>query len=411
MRVFIFVAFLVAPGSVPGLAAAGHTDDTQQRGAIVSYEEIGTMSKDEIASRLAEERIPGVPQHGVKLYRVMYWTADHDGQMIKASGAVAVPMDVNSAMPLLSFQHGTVSARHRVPSRQGFDLISMGLGGSGYVTALPDYIGLGTSDTFHAYVHAASLGNAVVDLLYATRRLCDEQAVALNNQLFLVGYSEGGFATMAAHREIELNHAAEFSVTASAPMAGPYNLSEVMVNQILADEVYPSPGYLPYTLISYNKVYDLFDGLSEIMQEPYATQLDALFDGSKSLRYINKQLPSIPKQILNDQFVADLQEASHPLRLVLQENDVHNWAPVAPMRLFHCVDDDQVSFQNAEVALKAFQQHGADHVELAALEFGDHESCAPPALFLGKLWFDSFREDRKPLPMQANIKIIKAGAF
>ena len=391
----------------------GMTEDSlaMRRGVLISVEDLGTMSKKDIASRLAEEGVPGIPRYDVTMYRVTYWTAGYDGKVIKASGAVAIPQHVGAPAPLLSYQHGTVSARHRVPSQEGFGLIGMVLGGSGYVTAFPDYIGLGTSDTFHPYVHAVSLGTAVVDLLRATRTLCATREVQLNDQLFLVGYSEGGFATMAAHREIEQHYADEFTVTASAPMAGPYNLSEVMIDQILDRSVYPSPGYLPYTLISYNRVYNLFGDLRGVMREPYASQMEGLFDGEKTLRFINMQLPEVPLDMLVDEFVASLREEGHPLREVLRQNDVHNWAPVAPMRLFHCVDDDQVSFRNAEMALKAFQQHGADHVELAALEFGDHESCAPPALFLGKLWLDGFKEDSRPSPFQANIKIIKASTF
>ena len=399
---------------------ASHTIDTPayieqlpeiRRGVIASFEEIGSASRNEIAQQLAEQKIPGIPEHGVTLYRVVYYTVNVDGTEITASGAVAIPDGHEGPAPLLSYQHGTVSARHRVPSQEGLDLISMGLGGSGYVTALPDYIGLGESDTFHPYVHAKSLGTAVVDLLRATRQLCNELSIDLNDQLFLVGYSEGGFATMAAHRELELHYADEFTVTASAPMAGPYSLSEVMVDQMLDHKKYPSPGYLPYTLLSYDRVYGLFDELSTVFKEPYASRVDGFFDGIKTLQYINTQLPNVPLEMLTKDFVAALREDSHPLRDVLAENDVHNWAPVAPMRLFHCVDDDQVSFRNAEVALKAFQEQGATHVELAALEFGDHEKCAPPALFLGKLWLDEFKEDKAPSLLQANIKIIRASAF
>ena len=244
-----------------------------RRGVMVSFEEIGSVTRDDIAAQLAEEKIPGIPEYGVTLYRVIYFTQNVDGAEIKASGAVAIPKSHNGPAPLLSYQHGTVSARHRVPSQEGLDLISMGLGGSGYVTALPDYIGLGESDTFHPYVHAKSLGTAVVDLLRATRQLCEELSISLNDQLFLAGYSEGGYATMAAHREIEHHYADEFTVTASAPMAGPYNLSEVMVEQILDDRSYPSPGYLPYTLISYERVYGLFGGLASVIKEPYAAQM------------------------------------------------------------------------------------------------------------------------------------------
>ncbi len=381
------------------------------RGAIVSVELLDSKSKEEIAETLASEKVPGVPEYGATIYRVIYNTIDVDGNFIEASGALAIPESMAGPAPLLSFHHGTVSARHRVPSQQGFDLISMGLAGSGYVTALPDYIGLGESNTYHPYVHASSLGTAIVDFLRATRRLCVSLNVPLNDQLFLAGYSEGGYATMAAHRELEQHYAHEFTVTASAPMAGPYSLSEVMVDQILDPRKYPSPGYLPYTLLSYDRVYDLFGKMEEVFKEPYASEMESYFDGIKALRFINKQLPEVPMEMLRDDFVTALQDEAHPLREVLEENDIHNWAPEAPMRLFHCVDDDQVSFRNAEVALKAFQEHGAEHVELAALNFGDHESCAPPALFLGKLWLDEFKENKAPSLLQANIKIIKASAF
>ena len=423
MRILILVAisFVPAYAGITSLHAAPvqrmvlmtlDTEDGEElRGTLLGAEQLGVRSRDEIAVALAEEGIPGVPQHGVVLYRVLYQTVDHEGVLREASGAVAIPLTLDGPAPLLSYQHGSVSARQRVPSRQGFDLVSMGLSGSGYVTALPDYLGLGTSDTFHPYVHAATLGTSVVDFLRATRMLCAQLDIPLSDQLFLAGYSEGGYATMAAHREIELHHSDEFRVTASAPMAGPYNLSEVMVDQMLDAKPYPTPGYLPYTLVSYDRVYNLFDDLSDVLREPYASAVDSLFDGTYTLKEINRQLPPVPRDMLTENFVAALREKTHPLQAALAENDIHNWAPVAPMRLFHCVDDDQVSFRNAEKALAAFRAHGADHVELAALEFGGHESCAPPALFLGKLWLDGFRAGQQAPMLQANIKIIKSGTF
>ncbi len=404
-------AAIVAPIQVAYISHEQPPATEEQRGTLLGAEQIGIRSRDEIAAAMADEGVPGVPQHGVVLYRVLYQTIDHTGRAQQASGAVAIPLTLDAPAPLMSYQHGSVSARSRVPSQEGFDLVSMGLSGSGYVTALPDYLGLGVSDTFHPYVHAATLGTAVVDFLRATRELCAQLDVPLNDQLFLAGYSEGGYATMAAHREIEFYHADEFTVTASAPMAGPYNLSEVMVDQMLESKAYPSPGYLPYTLVSYNRVYGVFDDWEDVLQQPYASLVDSLFDGNHTLRNINKQLPEVPLEMLTENFVEALREQSHPLREVLAENDVHNWAPIAPMRLFHCVGDDQVSFRNAEKALAAFQAHGADHIELAALEFGGHEACAPPALFLGKLWLDGFRAGQQSPMMQANIKIITSGTF
>ncbi len=295
---------------------------------------------------------------------------------------------------------------------QGFDLVNMGLGSSGYVTVMPDYLGLGISEGLHPYVHAKSLAINVVDMIRAAQSLSEQEGVALNDQLFLMGYSEGGYATMAAHREIEQLHPDEFTVTASAPMAGPYNLSVVMVEQILEEKPYPSPGYLPLTLLAYDMIYDVYDDLGDVVQSEYVPVIDSLFDGTNSLRHINTQLPNTPVDMLTPDFVdAFRNDATHPFRQALAENDVHDWRPEAPMRMYHCIDDDQVSFRNAEMALRSFQDQGADHVELAKLTFGDHNDCAPPALFLGKLWFDGFVQNTPEKVFQANAQILRAGAF
>lgn len=400
--------------------ATQHLDDergsqsieTDNRGELLTFEKIGFLTRDEVAATLAEEKIPGVPKAGVTLFRVTYVTIDHLGEKTTASGAIAIPENASQPLPLLSFQHGTVVARDRVPSMRGFDLISMGLGASGYITLLPDYLGLGVGDGFHPYMHGKSSGTVVVDMIRATKAFLNYQEIHSNGQLFLMGYSEGGYVTMAAHREIEMYHKDEIIVTASAPMAGPYNLSDVMVQQILEDVTYPSPGYLPFTLLAYDMVYNVFDQLDDVILPKYIPVVKKMLEGETSLRQINRQLPGIPRHMLTQAFIDGFRDnPDHPLRIALEKNDIHNWKPEAPMRLYHCEEDDQVSFKNAEMALRAYQNHGAHHVELAKLTFGDHNECAPPALFLGKLWFDGFVDDKPDKVFQANVQIIRAGAY
>lgn len=400
--------------------ATQHLDDergsrsinTEDRGNLLTFEKIGFLTRDEVAASLAEQKIPGVPKSGVTLFRITYITIDHHGERTTASGAIALPEEIGQPMPMLSFHHGTVVARHKVPSVQGFDLVSMGLGASGYITLLPDYLGLGAGAGFHPYMHGKSSGTVVVDMIRAAEVFLDYQDIESNGQLFLMGYSEGGYVTMAAHREIELYHTDEFTVTASAPMAGPYNLSDVMADQILQDVSYPSPGYLPFTLLAYDMVYDVFENIEEVILPQYVPVVKNMLEGETSLRQINRQLPDVPRQMLTQAFIDAFRDnPMHPLRIALKENDIHNWKPVAPMRLYHCQQDDQVSFKNAEMALQAYQDYGADHVELAKLTFGDHNECAPPALFLGKLWFDGFVDNTPGKVFQANVQIIRAGTY
>src|SRR6185369_398821 len=102
-----------------------------------------------------------------------------------------------------------------------------------------------SSGHFHPYLHAKTSASAVVDLLRAVKSYCAANSIPLSGKLFLAGYSEGGYATMAATREIQERFAAELPITASAPMAGPYDLSGTLVD-ILDSATYPSPGLIAF---------------------------------------------------------------------------------------------------------------------------------------------------------------------
>ncbi|MBK8042036.1 MAG: hypothetical protein IPK21_04855 [Haliscomenobacter sp.] len=161
------------------------------------------------------------------------------------------------------YQHGTAGSREAVPSRLSFEATIGLVGGAlGYVSVLPDYLGLGDSDGFHPYLHAKTEASAAVDMLRAARQFAASATIALNGQVFVSGYSQGGHAAMALHRELETNLSAEFKVTASAPMSGPYSISGDMKSRLLSEEEYFYPGYPLYTMLSYNLAYGVYDSLA-----------------------------------------------------------------------------------------------------------------------------------------------------
>ena len=62
----------------------------------------------------------------------------------------------------------------------------------------------------------------VIDMLRAVKHFCNQNNfIQFNEQLFLEGYSEGGYVTMAAVKEIEENLSDEFNITMSFPMVEP----------------------------------------------------------------------------------------------------------------------------------------------------------------------------------------------
>jgi len=334
-------------------------------------------------------------RYPVDLYKVRYLSVNpSNNQPVEASGALAVPRGLTCELPLSSYQHGTIAEKDDVPSRNNQEAnIGKVFSSTGYVVCMPDYIGLGDSPGLHPYVHARSEADASLDLLRAARELQDSLNFALNAQLFIFGYSQGGHATMALHKLIQEEYPFEFQVTCSVPCSGPYDLSGVQAEVITSDNEYPTPGYLPYVVLAYQSVYgNLYNNLSEVFIPPYDTLLSQLFDGTYSMGYINNQVPSIPNQILVEGQLDDFEtNVDNPIRIALEDNDLWDWTPQAPVRIMYCDGDDQVNYQNAVVAYERFVENGAPDVQ--SFNFGpfNHGDCVLFCLIAGYNAFEAFK--------------------
>ena len=366
-----------------------------------------SFTTDQIDSTFTANGIPllVVPTtYPVNVYKITYNTVSYDGTTPTfATGALLVPVGVPCKMPLISYQHGTTTYRYGVPSYlSGEIVIGLAEATDGYVISMPDYLGLGDSPGIHPYIHANSEATASLDLVRSVREAQDSLDFNLNGQLFLVGYSQGGHATMALHRMIETDFPDEFTVTASAPMSGPYDVSGVQADVIVNDSVYSQPGYLPYILQSYNTVYNLFVDYADVFLSPYDVTLPPLLDGTHGMDELNAAMPSIPNHIMIPEVLDSfINNQDHYFREALRDNDVYDWTPVSPMKMFYCEADDEVYYMNAFVAYNKFIENGSTSVQMmsAGENFG-HFECAFYALSGGKNWFDTFRNDGIELSFQ-----------
>jgi hypothetical protein len=336
-------------------------------------------------------------RYGVNWYQILYETVDPVGGRTTASGGLflADPAGTNR-WPLVSYSHGTTTQTNQVPS-SGLTqdtMAGLAFASVGYATAAADLLGLGASPGLHPYLHARSEATASVDMLRAARSFCASNSIGLNGQLFIAGYSQGGHVAMALHRELERYHTNEFTVTASAPMAGPYDMSGVEMNDILSPRCPPNPYYAAYVLMAYQSVYALAPSWSNIVVAPYASTIPPLFNGNTSGSTINAALPacnistilqpSVRSSVTND--------PGSPLYQALRDNDLYRWKPVAPMRLYHCSGDLDVLPANSQVAYNSFLTQGAAQVQLLDPQPGaDHSACAIPSLAAAKAWFDTFK--------------------
>ena len=270
-RLFILLLLLLLIGC-EGTKTEDCATAESGRGHIISVLPFGSIGIDFLEDFIKENNLDiGVtPVTGIKVYSIVYETVDWNGEPRQASGAIYVPDEDHSgkSYPIYSGQHGTESKRSNVASitpLRGFD--AMFVASVGYIGSSPDLLGLGISnDVVHPYVHAF-VAEAVLDKIRATKNwLCDND-VNETGQLFLAGYSEGGYVAMATHKLIEEKYATEFTVTASTPMAGPYDM-RYSSTRILSRETYPQPGYTSFTYMSYNAIENLNRPASDSFPKP-----------------------------------------------------------------------------------------------------------------------------------------------
>ena len=376
---------------------------------IIAYELAASWSKQEVNELYLENGIPtstGEINYAVDGYKILYYSPDYNDELVICSGAMFLPAEIGCEAPILSWQHGTESNDDGVPSNVGNnynDLIGVIGAANGYIVTMSDFIGMGEGEGIHNYVHADTEASSTIDLIIYGKELATELlGISPSDQLFLFGYSQGGHATMAAVKEIETNYSDQLSVTASCPMAGPYSMSEAQRLMLESGQSYPNPGYLPYVLFAYDKVYDLYEDINDVLKPQY-NNLISMYNGTYDMWEINYEMWSIaqeefgispsdftPIQIFQDEYYEEyLNNDDHPFKLALADNDVYDFVPTSPMRLIHCSGDDNVIYDNSQIAYDYFINTGAQNIDLIDGGNLNHTECAGLAILAGKLWIDS----------------------
>ena len=329
---------------------------------------------------------------GVDVYRITYKTTFDDNPVI-ASGVVAIP-DVDGDYPVLSYQNGTNTEHSKAPSvdseNQLFQILEM-MGSTGFIISLPDYLGFGESDDmFHPYLHRESTVQTVTDMLEAVREFIDnEDGISLNDDLYLAGYSQGGWATMQVQQAIEADAGFAYNLKASACSAGPYNL--VTLNEyVVGLEDYLQPYFLAYIFNSYLKL-GLTTPINTVFQEPYAGKIPTMFDGQTSGADLNAELTTTISDLFTPKYLAGWNtEAGYlPFLDMLDDNSVPAFLPTVPTTLFYGTADTYVPPIVSEEKYDEFIAAGASTnlVQKVPLEGLDHSGGILPAGVASILWF------------------------
>ncbi len=369
---------------------------------IVSVEKLGEKTRLEIQREYNQVPL----SYGTSYFKVRYTSVDAKGAKDTLSGLLAIPDKKATQYPILVYQHGTSSCKTCVPSRIGTTGGSEGelawiFAGLGYVTVLPDYVGMGDGRGFQTYVHESTLASATHDMVSAVKQWIDTQDdFEINDQIFITGYSQGGYASMAYQKYLEENVGSN-SVTASAHLSGPYSLSGVMRDLILSDNPYLYVAYLPNTVVGLNEYYEFYENLSDFFKPEYIEDINKYISGEWDIVQLNITLyfkllatgGSITKRMIRDDVLAEIiANFDHPINKILRENDLHNWKPETPTAIFYCRADDQVPFMNSIVARDTMTALGVENLLVRdVLPSANHGQCVDPALTAAIQFFRQYQ--------------------
>jgi hypothetical protein len=319
---------------------------------------------------------------GYKAYKIPYTTTDEEGNEVKASGLFVIPPILHAqviplgGLSMVSDDHGTIFANKEAPSvigdrtaiPDGSAILLTSIGG--FATLQPDYIGFGDSSShYHPFVLKDSLANATVDFIKQVKIFSAENNITLNNQLFLTGYSEGGYAAMATLKKIEEEKITDLTLTMAAPMAGPYAV-KLIADGVLSQPKLGVPSFMANVGYAYAKANN--QEIETVINEPYASRLPTLFNGDLTGTEIDASLTRdttgatglfVPNFVIN--YFSD---DNHWFKKAVTQNDVHTRKPVTPINLVHCEGDDVIPYAISQLTAATMGAMGATSVNLVPVE-------------------------------------------
>ena len=332
-------------------------------------------------------------QYGIIVYKIQYKTT-FQGKPKLASGLVCMPLG-EGTFPMLSYQNGTNTVNANAPSmdpKSELFLLIEAMASTGFVIAIPDYLGFGVSaDIPHPYLHKESTVQTVADMLRAAKELAEIKNFSLSNDLYIAGYSQGGWATMQVQKAIEQNYSSEFNLKASAPGGGPYDLS--FINEyILAQNTYPMPYYIAYLINSFIEIEKLETPLDLIFNPPYSSlKLSELFDGKHTGGEINMELTTKVADLFTENYRMNFKTAAEfeAIRKMLADNSIEAWKTSIPTRIIHGTADNYIPIEVSRNLHDDFLKKGVStqQVQLIQIPGADHSGGALAAGVIIIDWF------------------------
>ena len=278
----------------------------------------------------------------------VYESIDVDGNPITLSGKVLLPADGKIKRCIL-VSHFTIGSNIEAPSNS-FPLEGV-LVKLGYALIVPDYIGYGvTVDKVHPYLVMELTARNVLDMYKAVVPFLKEAGCQPQYEdIYLMGYSQGGATTMAVQHLIE-HHDEDVKIRRVFAGGGPYDV-KATYDRFVETNVASYPCAVPIMMQGMVVGNKLNLDMSELMAPHIYENLD---EWVNSKRYTAKQL----NELMGSRVTSDLLTAKgmdrtskevSELYKAMTNNSIlsYSWTPEAPVYIMHSIDDESVPYDNA----------------------------------------------------------------
>lgn len=399
------------------------------RGSLIDppqvLETLTAAQIDAVTSSASIQTITGKAKCDVKVVSLHYQTVGTAGEDANASGVMLIPTgSCTQSGVLVAYAKGSdVEKMHTLASAT--DSQTLGLAAffatHGYTVVATDYLGFAKSNyPYHPYLHADSEASSVIDSVRAARNAATVVGANLSGKVLFTGYSQGGHASMAAHRAAERDNAGEISVLGGAHLAGPYNLSGSLT---AGSNFVGSQIVTPYFLTAWQKVYGgLYGNVLDVFQAPYASTVETLLPSTTftigsllstgTLPGANNETPDQALNLLlKPAYRSDLQaNPNNAVFLAAKKNDLLDWSPVAKLLLCGGSADPTVLPSIHQAPMKAaFDSRGLTNVTSVDVDFNIRSVFAAVLLFSPATYYANYHGTIEPAFCLAQAKTFLDG--
>jgi hypothetical protein len=313
-------------------------------------------------------------------YSVTFNSTGIDGKELLQSGKITAPTKDVPLRGIIISSRITITNDADAPSRN-FQLESI-LAPLGYAVVIADGIGFGKTVSMpQTYMIQERTAKSGIDLELAAYDFLKKSGYTFKsstNDVWLTGYSQGGSTAIASQKLIEEKYADKFNIKHTYCGGGCYDLSETMRLACVQDSSSLPVSLAPIVYKSYDYVYGLSMDFSKIFKSDLLENYDYWYTSKKFARADITTMMNA--SVLSDIFTQDAlnpdSELMKQLYEKMEENNLCNWAPKAPIWMIHTTQDNYVNFKNAQNAIDGFKKYGATaDIETAFGDYGSHIVC------------------------------------